>query len=158
MAASFSETVDFTSVVNMGAATTVHHKAGSVTNAGLAVGPTQDYPFNFGLDTDATPVAKTGGGILCRAAGTIKYVYASLADEGSSTNVAFDCRKDGSTILSSAITFTHSDGARDHKAGTLAATTVAAGDTIDFDLAVTSSTGAQGPSMVIGIEWTATKS
>lgn len=158
MATSFSERVDFTDVVNMQAASTVTHKAGSVTNSALAVTPIQDYVTDFGIDSDATPTAQTEGGILCRAAGTIKYVYASLVVTGSSTNIAFDCKKNGTTILSSAIAFTHSDGDRDHKAGTLTTTTVAADDTLDFDLAVTSSTGAQGPLMIVGIEWTATKS
>lgn len=154
---SFPENTDFTGVVNMGAATTVHHKAGSMGNAGLAVKPYQDYPYAFGLDTDATPIAVTGGSILCRAAGTIKGVYASLADTGSTTDCDFDLRKDGTTVLSALIQITDADGNRDHKAGTVTSDTVAAGDTLDFDLAVTTSTGAQGPSMLVFIEWTATK-
>lgn len=150
-------THEFTGIVNLQAATTVHHKAGSVTNADLATNRIEDYFTDFHVDVDATPVAKSPAVTICRAAGTIKYVYFALDDTGSTTDIDYDCKKNGTTVLSGVVNFTNSDSDGTNKAGTLAVTTVAAGDRISMDVAITTSTGALGPMGVIGIEYTATK-
>ncbi len=67
----------------------------------------------------------------------------------------FDCKKNGTTILSSVVNITHSDADRAVKDGTLSVTTVAADDVISISLAVTSSTGAQGPFAWVEIQETA---
>ena len=151
--------VDLTGIVSLAAADTVHHKAGSVTNGALAVSGIVDYAHDFGIDSDATPTSQTKWLLPVRGTGTIKYVYASLKDTGSSTNINFDLLKDGTTTMSGGrINMTNSDADYDHKAGTLTTTAIAANDSLTVDLAVTSSTGAQGPAIVVGILWDATKS
>ena len=161
---SFSDRVNFsgTSTVNMSAASTVNHKAASVTTDDYTNLPIDEYSTDFGIDSDAAAAAKTRGGVICRAAGTIKYIYASLTTVGTgSASIEFICRKDGTTIHSGgAVAITAAaDSALDHKSATLTTTTVAAGDILDFDLATSNTSGTPtGPKMVVGIQWTATKS
>jgi len=150
----------FLGAVDVSNASSFSGKAGALTNADLATSSgaragRYQIHCDFRLDTNETPVAKTPTVFVARAAGTVEFFYAGLTTTGSSTSVVFDLLKDGTTMLSGKPTVVHGDGDRDHKAGTLSVTTFAANDTITMDLAVTSSTGAQGPFAVMGIIYTA---
>ena len=75
-------------------------------------------------------------------------IYASMNVAGSSTNVSFDVKKNGVTILTAAINFVHGDGNRGIKTGTFASEalrTYARGDVLSCNMTVTAATGAQGP-------------
>jgi len=153
--------------VNMAGATSVQHKAASVTNADIAAGAGIDYSkvdslaiaiSNFALAIGATPVAREEIVHTCRAAGTMRFFYAGLNDTGTSTSVTYDLKKNGTTMLSAVVTVAHTDSDRQNKQGTLSVTTVAAGDVISMQLAVSSSTGAQGPFSVCGISYESTPS
>lgn len=100
---------------------------------------------DFGLDSDATPVAHTRTVFTAKGAGTIRNFNCLLNDTGTSTDVDFDLLINGVSALSSAVKVTHADSDRQTKTGTLSTTALVAGDVVTIDLAVTSSTGAQGP-------------
>ncbi len=100
---------------------------------------------NFGIAIGSAPSAKHEIVHVASYAGTIRGFHAVLNDTGSSTSVTFDLKKNGTTVLSSPITITHSIADKAVQDGTLSSTTFAADDIISIDLAVSSSTGAQGP-------------
>lgn len=103
-------------------------------------------PFtNFGFAFDATPTTRTEVVFIASSAGVIRGFHAGLYDTGTSTSVAFDMKKNGTTVLSSAVTVTHSQSDRSINDGTISVTSVAADDVITFVMTVSSSTGAQGP-------------
>jgi len=100
---------------------------------------------NFALAIGGTPVAREEIVFVAMNSGTLRGFHAGLNDTGSSTNVNFDLKKNGTTVLSSAINVTHSDADRLVKDATLSVTSFVADDVFSMSLAVTSSTGAQGP-------------
>lgn len=100
---------------------------------------------NFGLDSDATPTAQTKTVFVASGACTIRSFHCVLTDSGTNTNVDFDLLINGVTALSAVVNYVHGDGDGTVKDGTLSTTTLAADDLVTIDLAVTSSTGAQGP-------------
>jgi len=59
--------------------------------------------------------------------------------------VTFDLKKNGSSVLSSVVTVTNATSDRAVVAGTITTSTIAIGDVISIELAVSSSTGMQGP-------------
>lgn len=75
-------------------------------------------------------------------------IFASLNAAGSSTSIAFDVKKNGTSILSAAISFVHGDGNRGVKTGTFASDSArqyVRGDVVSAIATVTSATGASGP-------------
>lgn len=107
---------------------------------------------NFALAIAGTPVAREEIVIAVSVAGTIRGFHALLNDTGTTTDVDFDLKKDGVSILSSVVNFTNADADRLVKDGTLSSTTVAPGDVISIELIVTTSTAAQGPYAWVEIE------
>lgn len=101
---------------------------------------------NFNLSSAATPVTTTVVVYNARSACTLRDFTALLVDTGTSTNIDFDLKKNGSSVLSAAINFTHSDTDNTPKAGTISGTSLVAGDVVTMVCTVTSSTGALGPS------------
>ena len=75
----------------------------------------------------------------------IRGFHAMLNDTGTSTNVDFILKKNGSSILTGTINITHSVSDRTVLDGVLSSTTLAAGDVLSIEMTVTSSTGASGP-------------
>lgn len=127
--------------------------AGFVTNREIA-GPlaadkltiTHEQTERFGFNIGDTPTTKEVILFVADKAGTIIDAGAGLNDSGTSTSIAFDLKKNGSTgILSAAITVVHGTGDRVEVAGSIASGAYAAGDVISGIMTVTSSTGAQGP-------------
>lgn len=99
----------------------------------------------FALAIGATPVGREEIVYVAQASGTIRAFHCLLNDTGTSTSVTFDLKKNGTTVLSSVVTVTHTDADRTVKDGTLASTTYVADDVFSIQLSVTSVTGAQGP-------------
>jgi hypothetical protein len=100
---------------------------------------------NFDLAIGATPVAREEIVYVCEVAGTIRQFAALCNDTGTAASVTFDLKKNGTTVLSSVVTITNATGDKAVIDGTLSATTLAVGDILSIALAVSSSTGMQGP-------------
>lgn len=100
---------------------------------------------NFGSVIAGTPA--TAEVMIHRAAtsGTLRNFRALLTLDGSSTSVAYDLKKNGTTVLSGAVTLTHSSGDGVAVSGTISSATYSAGDRFTISQTVSSSTGAQGP-------------
>lgn len=101
---------------------------------------------NFDLPIGSTPAAREEIVYVCEAAAAVvRGFHALLNDTGTSTDVDFDLKKNGATMLSAVVTITHSESDRAVSDGTLASTALVAGDVLSIQLVVTSSTGAAGP-------------
>lgn len=100
---------------------------------------------NFALAIGGTPATYEEVVFIAATAGTIKGFMVTLTDTGTSTDIDFDLKKNGTTVLSAVVNFTHSDGDGTVKDGTLSVTSFAADDVISIAMTVTSATGAQGP-------------
>jgi hypothetical protein len=107
---------------------------------------------NFDLAIGATPVAREEIVYVCEVAGTIRQFAALCNDTGTAASVTFDLKKNGTTVLSSVVTITNATGDKAVIDGTLSATTLAVGDILSIALAVSSSTGMQGPFAYCTIE------
>ena len=107
---------------------------------------------NFDLAIGATPVAREEVVHVCEVAGTIRQFAAMCNDSGTAASVTFDLKKNGTTCLSTPVNIVHGTGDRVVVDGTLTVTTVAAGDVLSIALAVSSSTGMQGPMAWVTIE------
>ena len=107
---------------------------------------------NFGFVIGGTPTTREEIVHVATYAGTIRGFHALLNDTGTSTSIAFDLKKNGTTMLSSVITITHGTADKAVTDGTLSVTTFAADDVISISMTVTSSTGAQGPFAFVVLE------
>ena len=107
---------------------------------------------NFDLAIGGTPATLEEIVWVATTAGTIRGVHALLNDTGTTTDIDFECKKNGTTVLSAAINFTHADGDKAVKDGTVSVTTFVADDIISLGMTVTTSTGAQGPYAWIDVE------
>lgn len=99
---------------------------------------------NFGFVIGDTPTTKEVIVYQAKGTVTVQGFYASLNVDGSSTSIAFDLKKNGTTILTGAVTVTHSTGDRVSVAGTIASASLVADDILSISMTVTSSTGASG--------------
>jgi len=100
---------------------------------------------NFDLAIGATPVARHEIVYVVDKAGTIRNFNALCNDTGTSASVTFDLKKNGVSVLSSVVTITNATSDRAVVAGTISTATLAIGDVLSIELAVSSSTGMQGP-------------
>lgn len=106
---------------------------------------------NFNTVVGDTPTTKECIIYVATAAGTIRNFRAVLEDTGTSSSMTFDLKKyatggsSGSSVLSAAVSFTHSDTDNTPKAGTISSASYAAGDVFTASLTVSSSTGSVGP-------------
>lgn len=107
---------------------------------------------NFALAIGGTPVTREEIVFVATQAGTIRGFHALLNDTGTTTNVGFDLKKNGVSILSAAVNIVHGDADKLVKDGTLSATTLAADDILSIAMTVTSATGAQGPFAWVELE------
>lgn len=99
----------------------------------------------FGFLVGDTPTTKEVIIHTAQGAGVLRRYSVGLYDTGTSTSVAFELKKNGTTVLSSAKTVTHSEADRSANAATLSVTSYVAGDVFSALATVSSSTGAQGP-------------
>jgi hypothetical protein len=109
---------------------------------------------NFGLAIGATPVAAEHIVHVATSAGTIRGFHAMLNDTGTTTNVGFVLKKNGTTLMASPLSITEASADRLVVDGSLSNSTIAADDVLSIQLTVTSSTGAQGPFAWVDIEET----
>lgn len=107
---------------------------------------------NFDLAIGATPVARHELVFVCSATARIRSFSALLAVDGSSTSVTFDLKVNGVSVLSSVITVTSSTGDGVVQSATISSPTLTANQRVSIELAVSSSTGAQGPFAWVEIE------
>jgi hypothetical protein len=107
---------------------------------------------NFGFAVGGTPTTREEIVFVASQAGTIRGFNALLNDTGTSSNITFDLKKNGSTVLSGVVTITNATADRSVQAGSVSATTFAADDVLSIAMAVSSSTGAQGPFAWIELE------
>lgn len=107
---------------------------------------------NFGFVIGGTPTTREEIVFVASQAGTIRGFGCLLNDTGTSTNVTFDLKKNGTTMLSSVVTITNATVDKAVQAGILSTTTFAADDILSIAMAVSSSTGAQGPFAFIELE------
>lgn len=99
----------------------------------------------FGFAIAATPTSRHEIVHTVNAAGEVRGFHALLNATGSSTSIAFDLKKNGVSILSSVVTVTNSQAAREVVDGVLSSVAVVAGDVLSIEMTVSTSTGAQGP-------------
>jgi len=100
---------------------------------------------NFDLAVGGTPVTREETVFVASTAGTIRGFHFTLTDTGTSTSIAWDLKKNGTTVLTGTGSSTHSDTDRQVKDGTLSVTTFVADDHFTIVMTVTSATGAVGP-------------
>lgn len=100
---------------------------------------------NFDLAVGGTPVTREETVFVASGAGVIRGFHYTCTDTGTSTSIAWDLKKNGTTVLSGAGSTTHSDTDRQVKDGTLSVTTFAADDHFTIVMTVSSATGALGP-------------
>jgi hypothetical protein len=106
----------------------------------------------FGTAIGGTPATREEVVFVASTAGTIREFHCLLSETGTNTSVSFDLKKNGVSVLSSAVTITHSDGDREVKDGTISTPTIAADDVLSIAMTVSSSTGAQGPFAWVVVE------
>lgn len=100
---------------------------------------------NFDTAIGGTPAGRESVLYIASTTGVIRGFYALLTDTGTSTDIDFDLKKNGTTVLSAAVNITNADSDGTVKSGTISDSTIAADDYISIAMTVTSSTGAQGP-------------
>ena len=135
--------------------------AGVVTNESIASNAAIDADkmqhcykpgTNFGFAIGATPTSRHEIVFVASQAGTVRGFGCLLADTGSSTSITFDLKKNGTTMLSSVVTITNATADGSVQGVVPSVTSFAADDRISIDMAVSSSTGAQGPFAFVELE------
>ncbi len=136
-------------------------ESGSVTNDTVATSAAIDADkmqhcykpgTGFGFVIGGTPTTREEIVFVASQAGTIRAFNCLLNDTGTSTSITFDLKKNGTTMLSSVVTITNATADKAVQTGTLSVTTFAADDVISIAMAVSTSTGAQGPFAWVELE------
>ena len=110
---------------------------------------------NFATAIGGTPATREEIAFVASTSGVIRGFHATLNDTGTSTSIAFDLKVNGVSVLSSAVSITHSDADKSISDGTVSSPVLAVGDIVSISMAVTSATGAQGAFAWAEIEETA---
>lgn len=100
---------------------------------------------NFDLGITGTPGNREELVYVATSAGTIRAFSAMLNDTGTSVDIDFTLKKNGVSIMTADINITNADADREVVDGTLSSTSYVADDVFSIQIAITSSTGAQGP-------------
>jgi hypothetical protein len=106
----------------------------------------------FGFVIGGTPTTREEIVFVASQAGTVRGFGCLLNDTGTSTSITFDLKKNGVSMLSAVVTITNATADRAVQAGAISTTTFAADDVLSIAMAVSSSTGAQGPFAFIELE------
>jgi len=99
---------------------------------------------NFGKGFNETPVTKTEIVRVATGAGVIQGFHAMAYESGSSASVTFDLKKNGTSVLSGAITVNDATGDRTTVDGTVTSPNVVKDDVLTIVQTVSTSTGMQG--------------
>lgn len=100
---------------------------------------------NFDLAVGGTPATREETVFVASGAGTIRGFHYTCTDTGTSTSIAWDLKKNGTTVLSGTGATTHGDTDRAVEDGALSVTTFSADDHFTIVMTVSSATGALGP-------------
>lgn len=100
---------------------------------------------SFALPIGGTPATREEVVFVASTAGVIRGFHCLLNDSGTSTNINFDLKVNGVSVLSSAVNVVHGDGDRTVKDGTISSAALSPDDVVSIAMTVTSATGAQGP-------------
>jgi len=111
---------------------------------------------DMGLNADDAPVTTTKVVLVPPNSCTLKSFRAMLTNTGTTTDVDFDVKINGTTALTAAINITNAETNNVMYAGTLTTTDVNADDVVTFEMTVTSSTGALGPAIELVFDTTYT--
>ena len=122
--------------------THISNNAADIIDA-AKVQPWHQAATNFGLKIGDTPA--TAEYVVYTAEGneTVLGFHIQMTS-GASTNITFDLKKNGSSILSAVVSYTTA-GTRTKSDGTLSSTSLVAGDQLSIAMTVTAATGASGP-------------
>lgn len=99
----------------------------------------------FGFAIGGTPTTREEIVYVAQVDGVVRNFSALLNDTGTSTDIDFDLKKNGTTILSAVVTITDATSDRAAVDATISSASYSAGDVFSIAMTVTSSTGAQGP-------------
>lgn len=99
----------------------------------------------FALAIGGTPATREEVVFVASTSGTINKFAAKLTLDGTTTDIDFDLKKNGTTVLSAAVNLTHSTGDGVVVEGTISSASFSVGDSFSIAMTVTSATGAQGP-------------
>lgn len=99
----------------------------------------------FDLAIGGTPATREEIVFTADAAGTITRFSCLLNENGTSTNIDFDLKVNGTTVLSAVVNQADSDSDKSVKSGSISSANIVAGDVVSISMAVTSATGAEGP-------------
>ena len=98
----------------------------------------------FDTQITGTPTTQERIVFVASTSGTIRAFSALLNESGTNTNITFDLKKNGVTVLSSTINLVHGDGDRTIEDGTINLPAFVAGDVFSISMTATLATGAQG--------------
>lgn len=118
------------------------------TNANIAASKllhSQKPATNFQLVIGGTPTTKEETVFVASTSGTITGFHCFQTDTGTSASIAYDFKKNGTSVLSAPVTIANTDTDGQIKDGVISVTTFAPGDKFTMSCTVSSSTGATGP-------------
>lgn len=107
---------------------------------------------NFNTAIGGTPATREEIVMIATSAGTIKGFHALLNDTGTTTDIDFDLKVNGTTVLTGTINITQADADKLVKDGTVSSAAITIDDVISIAMTVTTSTGAQGAYAWVDIE------
>jgi hypothetical protein len=99
----------------------------------------------MGFAIGGTPTTREEVVFVASGTGTVLFFKAGLVATGSSTSITFDLKKNGSSILTSVITVTNANSARQIQDASISSSSFVDEDVFSIAMTVSSSTGAQGP-------------
>lgn len=101
---------------------------------------------DFALAIGGTPATREHIIHVAEAAGTVREFVAGANNTGTATvALSFDLKKNGTTILSGAVSVTHATSDRASVSGTISSATYAAGDVFSVLLTATTPNDSTGP-------------
>ena len=100
---------------------------------------------DFGRDINGLPQNHEAIVYVSNGASELKTFKAMLYDTGTSTSVDFDLKVNGSSVLTAPITITNSSTDATFGSATITSYTLADGDVVSIECAVSSATGSHGP-------------
>lgn len=100
---------------------------------------------NFALAIGGTPVTREEIVFIASTAGILRAFHCILEDSGTSTDIDFDLKVNGVSVLSAGVNYVHGDGDGTVKDGTITGAALAVDDIVSISMTVTSATGALGP-------------
>lgn len=107
---------------------------------------------NFNLAIGGTPVSREELVFVADNVGTILGFHALLDDTGTVTDIDFDIKLNGVSILSSLVNITNTDADGIVIDGTISTVDFTVDDIISVEMIVTNSTGALGPFAWVDLE------